>query len=342
MGLRSHPARRPLFYALVFFAAYLTYLVISPFLVPLTWAAVFALMLYGPYLTLARKVGPSASALVITLLTFFLIVGPTIMIASTLARQLPGVAKYVQQASLTAPRQVELIWEVARARSPVALPEEPGALVQEGARRVLEFLAPRAGGLVADLFATVGSLVSMLFALFFMLRDGDWMGRELRAFLPLPVEQSDRLIRDTRDLVVASVGAGVVVAVAQGTIGAIAFWLLGLGSPAFWGVVTAFCSLVPFVGAAIVWASAALWLALSGEIGKGVTMLVVGVLGISMADNVLRPLLLSGRTSVSGFVIFFGLLGGVAMFGFIGLVIGPIILVITGNLLKVLAASAPE
>jgi predicted PurR-regulated permease PerM len=87
------------------------------------------------------------------------------------------------------------------------------------------------------------------------------------------------------------------------------------------------------VGAAIVWAPAGIWLLLTGQIGRGVIMLLVGLLGISMVDNILRPVLLSGRTSVSGFVVFFGLLGGAAAFGFIGLVIGPIILVITARIL---------
>jgi predicted PurR-regulated permease PerM len=110
--------------------------------------------------------------------------------------------------------------------------------------------------------------------------------------------------------------------------------LLGMGAPVFWGVVTAFGSLLPVVGATIVWVPAGIGLLLSGEIWRGVAMLLVGACGISMVDNVLRPLLLSGKTSVSGLVIFFGLLGGAAAFGFIGLVIGPIILVITARLLE--------
>ena len=203
------------------------------------------------------------------------------------------------------------------------------------------FLAPRAGAVVADAFATLGSLVVMLFVLFFMLRDGHVFARHLHRILPLPADECDRLMTNTRDLVVASVGAGLMVAIAQGFIGGMAFWLIGLGAPAFWGVVIGFCSLLPVVGAAIVWVPAALWLLFSGAVGRGVAMLAVGVLGISMADNILRPLLLSGRTAVSGLVIFLGLLGGVAAFGFIGLVLGPIILVITGNLIGMFARPEP-
>ena len=221
-------------------------------------------------------------------------------------------------------------------RSPFPLPARPTELLAEGARRTMSFLAPQAGAIITDVFATLGSLLAMLFALFFMLRDGASMAAQLRDLLPLQERDRDRLLSDTRDLVIASVGAGLAVAAAQGTVGGVAFWLLGLGAPVFWGVLLAFCSLIPVVGAALVWAPAGLWLLLSGETGRGVAMLLVGVLGISMVDNVLRPLLLSGRTQVNGLVIFFGLLGGAAAFGFIGLVIGPIILVTTGRLLEML------
>ena len=102
----------------------------------------------------------------------------------------------------------------------------------------------------------------------------------------------------------------------------------------------AFCALIPVVGAALVWVPAALWLLLSGDVTRGIILFVVGVGGIGTADNVLRPLLLSGRSSGSGLVVFLGLLGGVAAFGFIGLVLGPIVLVTAGILLD--AFSNPE
>ena len=266
-----------------------------------------------------------------------LIVAPAVTLVTVLAREVPEVADYVQQQSLSAPGQIERIWQAARARSPIEMPADPTMLLRDGMQRALSFLAPRVGGVVANLFATVGSLFAMLFALFFLLRDGDSLGRELRNFLPLPQAECDRLIRDTRDLVIASVGAGLLVAAVQGVIGGVAFWLLGIGAPTFWGLMIAFCSLVPVVGAALVWVPAALWLLLSGHIGAGVVMALVGVLGISMVDNILRPLLFSGNTSVSGLVIFFGLLGGIAAFGFIGLIIGPVVLVTTGSLLKMFA-----
>jgi predicted PurR-regulated permease PerM len=338
---REECLSQPLFYALVFFAGYLTYLVLSPFLVPLAWAAVFAMMFHRLQVELAPRIGPNRAALVTTVLAAILIVAPGVMLLSVLAREAPQVVGYIQQTSLSAPGQLERIWELARARSPIGLPEDPTLLLREGVQRALTFLAPRAGAILADAFATLGSLLVMLFVLFFMLRDGRVLARHLRSLLPLPEEDSDRLMRDTRDLVVASVGAGLLVALAQGTIGGVAFWLLRISAPVFWGVVIGFCSLIPVVGAAIVWVPTALVLLLSGEIARGVILVLVGVLGISMADNILRPVLLSGRTSVNGLVIFLGLLGGVAAFGFIGLVLGPIILVSTGSLLRFFARPDP-
>src|SRR5688572_27305966 len=330
--------RQPPFYVLVLVAIYLSFLVLGPFLVPLAWAAVFAMLFHGPQVQLAARVGSTRAALLLTLMTGLLIVLPAVLLVAALAREATQVAEYLQQSSsLITPYRIERIWEAARAKSPIALPDDPTQLLRDGVSRVLTFLAPRAGAVVADLFATLGTLLAMLFALFFLVRDGDAIGRQLRSLLPLPPADRERLISGTRDLVIASVGAGVVVAITQGTIGALAFWLLGLGAPAFWGVVMAFCSLIPVVGAALVWIPAALWLLLSGSIGKGIGMIVIGALGISMADNVLRPLLLSGTTQVNGLIIFFGLLGGVAAFGFIGLVLGPVILVVTITLLKMFA-----
>jgi predicted PurR-regulated permease PerM len=290
-------------------------------------------MFHRVHLELTARIGPNRSALVTTLMTAVLIVAPGVLLVSVLAREVPQVIDYVQQASLSAPDQIERIWQVVRARIPLSLPEDPTALLREGVQRVLQSLAPAAGGVVADLLATLGSLFVMLFALFFMLRDGHTLGRQIRDLLPLPELERERMMTETRDLVVASVGAGLMVAAAQGLISGVAFWALGFSGPVMWGVATAFCSLVPVVGSALVFVPAALWLFLSGDVARGVTLAIVAAFGVGMVDNVLRPLLLSGRTSASGLVVFLGLLGGASAFGFIGLVLGPIILVTAGSLL---------
>jgi predicted PurR-regulated permease PerM len=332
-----------LFYTLVLLMGYLAFLVVRPFLASLAWAAVFAVMFYRVNLRLAPRLGPGGAALLTTLVAAVLIVAPAVLLASVLAREVPQMYDYMQeqQAKLSAPERIARIWEIVRRQSPVTLPEDPAALLREGAQRTLAFLAPRAGGVVADVFATLGSLFVMLFALFFMLRDYRALGRRIRNLLPLPDRERERLISETRDLIIASVGAGLLVAAVQGTIGGLAYWLLGIKAPVVWGVAMAICALIPLVGSTLVWVPTALWLLLSGEIARGVILVLVGVLGIGLVDNVLRPVLLSGRTSASGLVIFLGLLGGVSAFGFIGLVLGPIILVTAGNLLAVFTRVEP-
>src|SRR5262245_39788835 len=329
-------SRRPLFYAILVLALYLTYLVLSPFLVALTWAVIFAILFRGTQSNLAERIGPNAAAVITTLVVGLTIVAPAVGLVSALAREVPHATDYLEQASRSAPSQIERIWEFVRTRSPFTVPDDPKELIEQGVRRLLTFLAPRAGGVVVDVLATIGDLVVMLFALFFFLRDGEAFRVWLRDRLPFRREDSERVMRDTRDLVIASVGAGLIVAAVQGMVGGVAFWLLGLGAPVVWGIVIAVCSLIPVVGAALVWVPAGIGLMIAGEIGHGLLMFVIGGLGISMVDNVLRPLILSGRTAASGLVIFFGLLGGVAAFGFVGLVIGPIILVTTGSLLEIL------
>jgi len=332
---------RLLFYVLVVVMGYLSYQVLSPFLAPLAWAAVFAMMFQGVHADLAGRIGPNRAALVATLMTAVLIVAPAVILVSVLAREVPQVITYVQQASLSAPDQIERLWLVVRARVPISLPEDPTALLREGVQRGLALLAPAAGGVVADVLATLGSLFVMLFAMFFLLRDGRALGRQIRDLLPLPERERERLMTETRDLVVASVGAGLMVAAAQGIIAGTAFWALGFNGPVMWGVATAFCSLVPVVGSALVFVPATLWLFLSGEVGRAIVLAIVAAFGVGMVDNVLRPLLLSGRTSASGLVVFLGLLGGASAFGFIGLVLGPIILVTAGSLLTAFTRTDP-
>ena len=122
----------------------------------------------------------------------------------------------------------------------------------------------------------------------------------------------------------------------------LAHWGLGAGAPAAWGVAIGLGSFIPVVGATLVWAPVAIWWLLSGDLFRGIALVAICGLGVGLVDNVLRPLLLSGRTSVNGLVVFLGLLGGVGVFGFVGLVLGPIVLVIASTLLDALTRRPQE
>jgi len=326
---------RPAVYALVAVGVYLAYLVLRPFIAALVWAVIFAMLFRRMQVALAKKTGPVRAASLTTIVAGLAIAVPGVVLFSALQHEAPRVSGYLNQTSRDAPHQIQVLWDAARARSPVALPEDPTELITNASRRALAFLASHAGAAVTDLFAQLGTLAAMLFALFFMLRDGDTLRKQLRDRLPFSDEENDSLLDDTRDLVIASVGAALGVAVAQGILGGVAFRLVGIGAPAFWGVVMGFSSLLPVVGATLIWVPATIGFFLTGEIGRGVALLLMGIFGISMVDNWLRPAILSGKTSVSGPVVFFGLLGGAAAFGLLGLVIGPIILVVTGRVLEI-------
>jgi predicted PurR-regulated permease PerM len=326
-----------LFYGVVLLVGYLAFVVVRPFLTPLVWAAIVAMALHPLHRQLEVRTGPTWAALLMTAATFLLIVLPVVTFVSALAGDLPQAVDFVQSLPQRAtPENIRKVWDMLRERSPVPLPDDVTMVVADAAQRVVTFLAPRIGALVANFAAVVGSLIVMVFALFFMLRDSARFGNLLRRLLPFEEQERERMIAETRDLVIASVGAGLTVAATQGFIGGVAFWALGVEAAAAWGVVMAMSALIPVVGAALVWAPLAIWWLFTGEIVRGLVLVGIGAGIIGMADNILRPLLLSGRTSTNGLVIFLGLLGGVSAFGFVGLVLGPIILVTAGSLIETL------
>ena len=343
--VRSNPDRfgEMLFYAIVLLVAYLAFSVILPFLAPLAWAAIFALTLQPLYRRLLLRLGPTGAALTTTIVAAVVIVGPLATFFSMLSSEIPHVLEFMQTLPQTAtPERVRTVWDMIRARVPIELPADPTSLLSQAAQGVVTFLAPRLGSVLANVAATIGSLFVMLFALFFMLRDGDLIGDLIRRILPFREDSRERLIADARDLVIASVGAGLTVSAVQGFIGGLTFWALGTGAPAAWGVAIGIASLIPVVGASLVWAPVAIWWLLSGETLRGLALIGICGFVIGLVDNVLRPLLLSGRTSVNGLIVFLGLLGGVGVFGFVGLVVGPIVLVIASTLLEALTRRAED
>jgi len=184
-------------------------------------------------------------------------------------------------------------------------------------------------------------LVIMLFALFFFFRDGDAILRRLRRVLPFDATFRERRIAEAGELIRASITAGLAVAIVQGTIGGLAFWILQLGAPVFWGVMMVFFALLP-LGAWVIWGPVAAWLLLTGQVARGLALIAIGAGVVGIIDNVLRPILLSGRTQMNGLLIFISLLGGLAAFGLLGLVLGPIIMATTISFVDAYASERRE
>ena len=161
--------------------------------------------------------------------------------------------------------------------------------------------------------------------LFFLLRDAEDFARGVRRMLPFGARQNARLVTIASDLVSASVTATVAIAAIQGLLGGATFAILGIQGAVLWGMMMFLLSFLPLVGSALVWAPAAVWLALAGSLGKGIALAAVGLIVMGQVDNVVRPLLLAGKAQMNTLVLLLSLLGGVSAFGFIGIVLGPLV-----------------
>ena len=324
-----------LFYGVLLLAGYLAFRIVAPFLAPLAWAAVFAMVLNPIQARVEARVGKPRAAVAVTLLAFFIIVGPAVTVLAILTSEVTTVVQRVQAGSLTMPAtpDIQQWYEGLRQRLLIPLPADPTAALTDTVRAVATYLAARAGTILQNVASFAFQLFVMLFGLFYFLRDGDRIVGIIRQLLPFEPARRDRMVTQTHDLVVATVGSTFAVAITQGALTGLTLGVLGFQSPVLWGVMTSFTALLPAVGSGLVWGPAAIYLFATGNIVRGVILVAIGVGVIGMADNVLRPLLLSGRTTMHGLLVFVSLLGGMAAFGFIGLVIGPVAIAAIGTLL---------
>jgi predicted PurR-regulated permease PerM len=169
------------------------------------------------------------------------------------------------------------------------------------------------------------SLTIMLYLLFFLLRDGRALGARIRQAVPLGPKYKERLFSNFTTVIRATVKGNVLVAIAQGALGGLAFWFLGVQAPLLWAVVMAFLSLLPAVGAALVWAPVAIYFLVTGSTWQGIALILWGTLVIGLVDNFLRPVLVGKDTKLPDYMVLLSTIGGMALFGLNGFVIGPVI-----------------
>jgi predicted PurR-regulated permease PerM len=157
------------------------------------------------------------------------------------------------------------------------------------------------------------------------LRDGSALTKRIVDAIPLPPEQEPALFRKFTTAIRATIKGNILVAMAQGALGGLIFWLLGLPAPVLWGVVMGLLALLPAVGAALIWVPAAIYLLATGSVWQGVVLFIFGALVIGLIDNILRPLLVGKDTKMPDYVVLISTLGGLATFGLNGFIIGPVI-----------------
>jgi predicted PurR-regulated permease PerM len=190
---------------------------------------------------------------------------------------------------------------------------------------------------VQNVAGAVVSFVFVIFAMFLLFRDGDQIVARIPDLLPFERARSEALLTRVRDVIYGSMYGVVVIAVVQGALCGGIFWILGIPSAALWGMVTVVTSVLPVVGAAGVWAPGAVYLAATGHWPRAIILAVFGAAVISTVDNFLRPRLVGGHVGVSELVMFFSLLGGLQVFGVLGIVLGPVLFAIAGAILDVLS-----
>lgn len=313
-------------YGALLLLCYVIFRIAEPFLVPIAWSAVLAIFFFPMYERLSRRLKPGAAALATTLVVTFLLIVPALFVLFLTARQ--GVEASATLKNLLNPNDdlTARILDWVRQHMPAGWQDvNLSDQIRQAGEKTASFLALKLTGLLRNLLAFIFDLFLLLFALFFMFRDGEAIVRVVRHLLPFDPAIQEDMLQKSRDLIFASVAVALIIASVQGALGGIAFALVRLPTPFFWGVVIAFLSLVPVVGSALVWVPAALWLGFTGHWWQGILLAAIcgGVAGTT--DNILRPLLLHNRAQLNGLLLFVSVLGGIGVFGMLGIVAGPTI-----------------
>lgn len=319
---------------------YLCWLMVLPFINVLAWATVLVVVFYPVHRRLVERTKrPSLSALISCLLVIFVILLPLSLITLALVRELSGAAQGLQNQigsflDPNSPIAGRLFgWlgkyvDIEQLRNPQS--------IQDHLQQVLGTVAQRTLGLVGGALGVVVQVFFIIFTMYYLFRDGAGIVNALPDVMPLERGQSAEIFTRTKDVISASVNGVLVIAAIQGALGAVAFFALGLPSALVWGVVMIFLSLIPMAGAFIVWVPAAIFLAVSGHWVKALLLVAWGAFVIGTVDNFLRPKLVGERTKLHELFIFFSVLGGLQVFGVLGLVLGPVVLAITLALLDVM------
>jgi predicted PurR-regulated permease PerM len=338
----NQPIRAYLALALAGVILYLAYLVFIPFFVPLFWGAVLGMLFYPLYHRLNRRLrGRSAlSAGLLTVAVLFVVLIPALALGFQLLREAIELFEKVRQPlgsgmALFSPDSAAyrylgpLISRLGFTSSDI---HQAATFIVQG---VGGFILTLASSAISNFVGLVVDVLLTLVALFFAFKDGPAFVKWLKRLIPLPLDEVEELFLKLRQVVRASVFSTFTVAAAQGLTGGLAFWGLGLSKPLLWGVLMGVGSLIPIIGSPVVWIPAAIYLAIIGEWLKAGLLLAAGTFIVGTIDNILRPLLIHGRVQISNFSLFFGILGGVYLTGFTGLLFGPVLISLLLTVLRI-------
>ena len=321
---------------------YLTYEIMRPFFNAIGWSVVLSIVFYPLYASVFRYVKIKSVASVITvMLIVILIIGPISYLTFMLINEVQVVAQKINQngfgfvhnvidqvSSSSLFRAIRSYTGVRDFMSEQAL----GDGIRKMGNGMLQFFSLR----ITNIISSAIDFIFVVFAVFFLLRDGPGFLSKTRDYMPFSEGQKNALALQIKDTIVSTVYGGVVIAIIQGVLGGFAFYIVGIESPVLWGVAMSIMSFVPLVGTFAVWGPTSVYLVVEGRFMEGVGLFLFGVLVISMVDNILKPLIIGSRTKMHTLIILFSVLGGIKLFGMIGLIMGPLITAVFVSVIEII------
>lgn len=329
--------------ALMLLLGWGAYVVMRPFLDSLITAAILTVSFQPVYSFIHSRI-PNSSMAALVCLLFLLVVllVPMVFLLTTVVGEMRDVYQAMAEQSRNEGGWGEYLNHLVERpvgwiayRTGIQAPELKAALLakaEQWSTGALKWLT----SIFGNLAATIGNLVFTLFVMFFLFQSGDVFERRLLKYLPMEERRLRHLLDVLKNAIVTNLYGMIVVAVLQGTLVGAAFAFAGLRSPVFWGMVAAFTSLIPLVGTALVWVPGVIVLVAKGSYGMAVFLAVWGAVVVGFADNIARPLILRHGIEMSTLAIFLSLMGGVQVFGLIGLFAGPVIFTTAYVVMKIL------
>ena len=309
---------------------YLSFLVIKPFFSAVITSVILAYVFYPLYRKVYRKTRKkNFSALVVSLMIVLLITIPLFFMIGAVTKEVMVMYTMSQQKmsnlislSTDCPEE-NILCEKLRGSSTYI---KIIYYINENLEKMKSFFLAKTGDILISVPKIVLGIVITLFATFYFFRDGRLITRKLRILLSLKRHHEISLLRQFNDTTRAVLYGYVLLAILEGIIGGIGFWLFGITSPILWGIVMVVLAFLPVIGSAIIWAPAAVFLILGGEVLKGILLILYGSFLVSSISVIVRPKIIGDRAKIHPVLILLGVLGGIGVFGIIGFIVGPLVL----------------
>jgi predicted PurR-regulated permease PerM len=304
--------------------------ILLPFYGTILWGAIIALLFAPVNRWLLPRMGQrrNLAALITMLAALVIVVLPAVLVANSLAREASQLYTRIDSGELKPALMLRGLFDALPgwltdllARFGLGNFDLIQRKLTQAATQGSQFIATQTFNLGQDVLSLVISLFVALYLAFFLVRDGGSLVRSIRMAIPLPPDDKQELLEQFGTVLRATVKGNLVVALVQGALGGLAFWVLGVNAALLWAVLMAVLSLLPAVGAGLVWGPVAIWLFVSGDIVQAVGLTLYGVLVIGLVDNLLRPLLVGKDTGMPDYLV----LISTAVMGINGFVIGPVI-----------------